>query len=260
MDLKGKIVVFTGKISVTRDQAWALVEKAGGTAGSDISGNTNILVVGEKPGSKLTRAALLGIQIISEKEFFDSLKEDPQEDILVPLSKEELEDPILISKDKWHTIFQQKNTRIISSIIFEDILNNYPAPLCPNCSDEMVLIEDFGLYHCMFCGQWSQAHYSLYARSIKHHCLTHTISQNEKQIIKQCIGCSRTIILRPEDIIEQEKRFKDAPILFQKLKEENLRIKEKIEKDKKEQEVIDTYLKSLTPEQIEELRRQYNEV
>lgn len=260
MDLRNKTVVFTGKITVTRNEAWALVEKAGGTAGLDVSGKTDILVVGEKPGSKLARASLLGIKIISEKEFFDSLKEEPQQDIEVPLTKEELaeleEHTLTLICSNCGKTYRQFDTcpKTETCGVCEILL---PAPKCPNCTDELAWIVDFNLYHCFFCGGWFKAPFSQHARKVKHYCFTHLVSQSEGKVVKECMGCGRIIVLRPEDIIETEEKYKSAPLLFKQLQEENKRIEEKIEKDKKEQEAVDNYIKSLTSEQIGELRKQY---
>ncbi|MGB9823788.1 MAG: NAD-dependent DNA ligase LigA [Candidatus Hydrothermia bacterium] len=73
---KGKTVVFTGELhSMTRDQAKELVEKLGGRAASSVSRNTDLVIVGENPGSKYQKALELGIKIINEEEFLKMLEE-----------------------------------------------------------------------------------------------------------------------------------------------------------------------------------------
>jgi DNA ligase (NAD+) len=68
--LKGKTFVFTGALShYTRDEAREAVEALGGRAASSISRNTDYLVAGARPGSKLTDAKVLGIKIIDESAF-----------------------------------------------------------------------------------------------------------------------------------------------------------------------------------------------
>lgn len=68
--LKGKVVVFTGALkSMTRDEAKALVEKLGGKVSNSVSRKTDLVVVGENPGSKYNRALQLGIRMINEEEF-----------------------------------------------------------------------------------------------------------------------------------------------------------------------------------------------
>ncbi len=67
---KGKVVVFTGALkSMTRDEAKALVERLGGKVSNSVSRKTDLVVVGEKPGSKYNRALQLGIKMINEEEF-----------------------------------------------------------------------------------------------------------------------------------------------------------------------------------------------
>jgi len=68
--LFGQAVVVTGTlINFSRESAEAAIRAAGGTAGSAVSKKTNFLVVGEKAGSKLTKAQSLGVKILDETEF-----------------------------------------------------------------------------------------------------------------------------------------------------------------------------------------------
>ncbi len=68
--LKGKVVVFTGELSNrTRSEAEELVKKLGGRPASSVSRQTDFLVVGQKPGSKLQQAQKLGVRILTEEEF-----------------------------------------------------------------------------------------------------------------------------------------------------------------------------------------------
>ena len=67
--LSGKIFVFTGRLnSLTRAQAEARIKQAGGQVSSQVSRQTDYVVVGADPGSKLARANDLGIKIINEAE------------------------------------------------------------------------------------------------------------------------------------------------------------------------------------------------
>ncbi|MHC1566972.1 MAG: NAD-dependent DNA ligase LigA [Candidatus Syntropharchaeia archaeon] len=75
--LKGKIFVFTGKISMPRDEAKRIVESLGGRVTSSVSKKTDYVVVGENPGSKLEDARRLGIKILSEEEFRRMVKVIP---------------------------------------------------------------------------------------------------------------------------------------------------------------------------------------
>ncbi|MEK7085611.1 MAG: NAD-dependent DNA ligase LigA, partial [Patescibacteria group bacterium] len=68
--LAGKSFVITGTLkNMTRDQAKALIKQHGGKVHSAISKDTDFLVVGESPGSKLKKAQELGIKNITEDEF-----------------------------------------------------------------------------------------------------------------------------------------------------------------------------------------------
>jgi DNA ligase (NAD+) len=65
--LTGKTLVLTGTLpTLTRPEATAIIEAAGGKVTSSISKATDYLVAGEKAGSKLTKAEGLGIAILSE--------------------------------------------------------------------------------------------------------------------------------------------------------------------------------------------------
>jgi DNA ligase (NAD+) len=68
--LRGKTFVFTGKLeNYTRDEAQRRVEELGGRATSSVSGETDVVVAGKDPGSKLDEAKKQGVRIIDEKEF-----------------------------------------------------------------------------------------------------------------------------------------------------------------------------------------------
>ena len=67
-------VVFTGELSITRDVASRLAEKAGFKVSNHVSKNTTYVVVGENPGSKLQRAIQLGAEILNEDDFRTILK------------------------------------------------------------------------------------------------------------------------------------------------------------------------------------------
>ena len=68
----GKKVLVTGTLSkYSREQAHELIESLGGRTVTSVSGQTDILVVGENPGSKLEKAKNLGIRIMYEPEFIE---------------------------------------------------------------------------------------------------------------------------------------------------------------------------------------------
>lgn len=68
--LAGKTVVITGALrNFSRDQARQAIRLAGGHPMSSVSPKTDMVVVGENPGSKAEKAKALGIPIIDEKKF-----------------------------------------------------------------------------------------------------------------------------------------------------------------------------------------------
>ena len=63
--LVGKTFVITGTLpDMTRDEAKALIQKAGGKVTGSVSSKTSYLLAGEKAGSKLTKAQQLEVEII----------------------------------------------------------------------------------------------------------------------------------------------------------------------------------------------------
>lgn len=74
-NFQGKVFVVTGKlITGTRDDIHSFIERNGGSTAGSVTKNTSVLVVGEKPGSKLQKAQQLGIPIISEAELMAMAK------------------------------------------------------------------------------------------------------------------------------------------------------------------------------------------
>ncbi|HFA48503.1 MAG TPA: NAD-dependent DNA ligase LigA [Bacteroidetes bacterium] len=71
--LFGKTILFTGKLlKMGRKEGQAKAEAAGAKNISAVSGNLDILVVGEKAGSKLKKAKALGtVEILTEEEFLE---------------------------------------------------------------------------------------------------------------------------------------------------------------------------------------------
>lgn len=65
--LSGQTVVLTGTLpTLSRDEATALVEQAGGRVTSSVSRKTSFVVAGEEAGSKLEKARALGIAVVDE--------------------------------------------------------------------------------------------------------------------------------------------------------------------------------------------------
>lgn len=75
--ISNKKFVITGTISfMTRDEIKALLERYDGTSVESVSKKTDVVIVGESPGSKYDKALKLGIEIWNEdklKEVIDSL-------------------------------------------------------------------------------------------------------------------------------------------------------------------------------------------
>jgi DNA ligase (NAD+) len=75
--LVGKSILFTGSLQqMTRKEAQEKAAAAGARNVSSVSGKLDILVVGEKPGSKLKKAEAIGtVQVLTEQEFIDILNQ-----------------------------------------------------------------------------------------------------------------------------------------------------------------------------------------
>ncbi len=66
----GMKVIFTGGLEhYTRDKAADLVLERGGKVVSSVSKNTDLVVAGKEPGSKLEKARKLGIKVVDEEAF-----------------------------------------------------------------------------------------------------------------------------------------------------------------------------------------------
>ncbi len=67
--LEGLTFVITGTLPKPRKEVEEEIESLGGHVGSSVSKNTDYLIVGEEPGSKLQKAKELGIKTITYEEF-----------------------------------------------------------------------------------------------------------------------------------------------------------------------------------------------
>ena len=68
--LEGKTIVVTGTLEhFSRREAKDAIQSAGGRASSSVSAKTDFVVAGDSPGSKVTKAQALGVEVITEEEF-----------------------------------------------------------------------------------------------------------------------------------------------------------------------------------------------
>ena len=72
--LEGKNIVFTGRGFLVRGELMRLARQAGANVDSVVIKKCDILIVGEKPGSKLRKANVLGCEIITISDFKDILE------------------------------------------------------------------------------------------------------------------------------------------------------------------------------------------
>ena len=72
----GKTIVLTGKlVELTRNEAKEYLEHFGAKVTGSVTSKTDYVIAGEKAGLKLAKAEQLGIQVLSEDEFIDIMKE-----------------------------------------------------------------------------------------------------------------------------------------------------------------------------------------
>jgi DNA ligase (NAD+) len=74
---RGKTFVLTGALpALTRDEATALIEAAGGKVSGSVSKKTDYVVAGVEAGSKLAKAQELGVRILDEQGLRELLKNE----------------------------------------------------------------------------------------------------------------------------------------------------------------------------------------
>lgn len=75
--LAGKTIVATGSLTLyTRKEINDLIESLGGKATGSVSKKTSYVVAGENAGSKLQKAAELGIPVLTEEEFKNMIQQE----------------------------------------------------------------------------------------------------------------------------------------------------------------------------------------
>ena len=75
-NFKDKTFVLTGTLNnITRNDASLLIENAGGKVTSSVTKKTNVVIVGDNPGSKYDKAISLGIEIWDENKFLELIGE-----------------------------------------------------------------------------------------------------------------------------------------------------------------------------------------
>ena len=101
--LCGKNVVFTGRGFLVRGELMRLARQAGANVDTVVTKKCDLLIVGEKPGSKLRKAKVLGCEIITTNDFKDILEgkisnveNDIDEDILNINTNENINEVIYI--------------------------------------------------------------------------------------------------------------------------------------------------------------------
>ena len=74
-EFQNKTFVLTGTLNhITRDKASRIIENKGGKVTSSVTKKTNIVIVGDNPGSKYQKALQLNIKIWNEEEFLNKIE------------------------------------------------------------------------------------------------------------------------------------------------------------------------------------------
>ena len=80
--LAGLTLVLTGTLpTLTRDDAKAKIEAAGGKVAGSVSKKTSYVVAGEEAGSKLEKARELGVPVVDEAGLMELLERGPRKEV-----------------------------------------------------------------------------------------------------------------------------------------------------------------------------------
>lgn len=88
MDVQGKTVAVTGKFKdIQRKDIELELARRGAKVAKSVTGKTEILIAGERAGSKLAKARSMGILIVSEAELLAVLKQEATVEVEAPAPK-----------------------------------------------------------------------------------------------------------------------------------------------------------------------------
>jgi len=230
--VKDKTFMFTGTLSVTRDEAQRIVEELGGIAGSSVNRQTDYLIVGEDQigkSSKWEKAGLLGVTRVNEEYFWDLVKEAREDtsrvedsDIVVHLSPEELENGI--TDEHWEVIAREcPNLTVMTGEQFERLLNAY-LPSYESKYKLEKLTREYSIRvlppsPCKFCGETIP--YSIHTSSHKYYCFKcHQYSDQKehrciwfdpevRQGYYMCSICGEFTTMRGRDLLYQREAIEN---------------------------------------------------
>jgi len=266
MSIQGKVVVFTGKISKPRHEFQRLVEEHGGIAGGDVTKSTDYLVVGEKPGSKLVRATMLGVQTISEDVFLKLLEEPeaqtPTAETLKETQERLLEQRYCYFCKRYYNEFKtlpDYDTCILCEVAYK--------PKCPKCGSTNVEFSPTcgKLYECQSCEHWFKAPYKRQGPiSLSHYWFRKTVKDNG-DIVEDCL-CGTVKITHPNGtwekheprhVIEQARKISHAHAVQE---ERKFRVRQEEDRRRtREEAMVLKQLETLNPFQLTQLEDQLKE-
>lgn len=77
VQIEGNKMVVTGKLEgMTRKQVEDYIKAEGGSVSGSVTSSTDVLIVGEKPGSKLSKALQYGTEIVPATVFISQVNPD----------------------------------------------------------------------------------------------------------------------------------------------------------------------------------------